>query len=189
MLLYMIRHGQSKDNEGQRHSGWSNCSLSEKGIADAQATQKRLIGVEFDKVYSSDTLRAVQTRKIIRPDCEPVLTELLREINVGELSGRPLGNAPENDIEKYENARNTRDFRAYGGESTEDQLKRVQKFIEKIENDPSDRIAVFCHEGTIRCAFTLLINDGKWAKIACKNGAICIFECSDGKWTLNAWDK
>lgn len=176
------------DNYEQRHSGWSNCSLSEKGIADAQETKKRLIGVEFDEVYSSDTLRAVQTRKIIRPDCEAVLTELLREINVGELSGRPLGKAPENDTEKYENARSTRDFRAYGGECTDDQLARIKKFIEIIENDPKDRIAAFCHEGTIKCAFSLLVNGGKWAKIGCKNGAICVFEYSDGEWSLKEWD-
>lgn len=187
MLLYMIRHGQSEDNAAKRFSGWANCSLSEKGFNDAKETAKRLEGVEFDRVYSSDTLRAVQTRETIRPDANAIETELLRELNVGEVMGYLRDDCPAIFGEKFIN-RPGRNFRDFGGESTEDQMERVRRFLQILEKDPADCVAAFCHEGTIRCALSIMERRETLTERNCKNGAICIFEYSDGKWTLVEWD-
>ena len=185
MLLYMIRHGQSEDNAVKRFSGWANCPLSEKGMNDARETAKRLGDVRFDKVYSSDTLRARQTCEIIRPDADPVFTDRLREINVGELSGKL--ERIENELLEINDDRRARDYRFYGGENTADQMARVRGFIETVEKD-SGTVAAFCHEGTIKCALTIVEDSETFINGDCKNGAICIFEYSEGEWSLLEWD-
>ena len=187
MILYMIRHGQSIDNAVRRFSGWANSPLSERGIADAMETAKRLHGVQFDKVYSSDTRRAAQTCEIIRPDAKPIFTELLREINVGELSGKLVADCPMIYGERITEDRRARDYRFYGGENTDDQMARVRSFIDMVEKD-SGTVAAFCHEGTIKCALTIVEGSETFINRDCKNGAICIFEYSEGEWTLLEWD-
>ena len=187
MLLYMIRHGQSEDNAVRRFSGWANCSLSEKGMNDARDTGIRLGDVSFDKIYSSDTLRARQTCEIIRPNANPILTELLREINVGELSGKLVADCPAIYGERINDDRRLRNYRFYGGENTDDQMARVRSFFDMVEKD-SGNVAVFCHEGTIKCALTIVEGSETFINRDCKNGAICIFEYSDGEWSLLEWD-
>lgn len=187
MLLYMIRHGQSEDNAARRFSGWANCSLSEKGFNDARETAKRLGDVEFDRVYSSDTLRAVQTRETIRPDANAIETKLLRELNVGEVTGYLRDDCPAIFGDKFIN-HPYRDFRAFGGENTADQMERVRKFLKMLEADPADKVAAFCHEGTIRCALSIVEKSETLTERNCKNGAICIFEYSEGEWSLLEWD-
>ena len=187
MILYMIRHGQSVHNLERKFSGWANCPLSEKGFNDAKETAKRLEGVKFDRIYSSDTLRAVQTRETIRPGAEAIELPLLRELNVGELSGHPRSECPDLFGERFTTCP-FRDFRQMGGESTEDQIERVRKFLKMLEDDPVDCVAAFCHEGTIRCALTVMEGLDTLTERNCTNGAICIFKYSEGAWSLLEWN-
>ena len=183
----MIRHGQSVHNLEERFSGWANCPLSEKGFNDAKETAKRLEGVKFDRIYSSDTLRAVQTRETIRPSADAIESPLLRELNVGELSGHFRRECPEIFGERFTTCP-FRDFRQMGGESTADQMERVREFLKILESDPCDCAAVFCHEGTIRCTLGIIEGSDTLTDRKCKNGAICIFKYSEGEWTLLEWD-
>ena len=85
MKLYVIRHGQSEGNIRGVFSGWHQHNLTEKGREDACRAGRIISKVKFDKVYSSDLYRAIETAKIALPDyeCEP--TPLIKEINVGLL--------------------------------------------------------------------------------------------------------
>ena len=87
--LYLIRHGQSMGNAGY---GRDNLTLKEEndpyltelGIFQAQKAGEALSGINFDAVYSSALLRAVQTAtEIIKKQPEekilnilPLLTEV-----------------------------------------------------------------------------------------------------------------
>ena len=46
--------------------------------------------ISFDKIYSSDLYRARETAEIAISGCRYETSELLREINVGSLSGKLL---------------------------------------------------------------------------------------------------
>ena len=64
--LYIIRHGQSQGNiervtEGLSHEDLHDPRLTELGKTQAIACGERLKNVEFDAVYSSALLRAVET--------------------------------------------------------------------------------------------------------------------------------
>ena len=59
--LILVRHGQSQWNLENRFTGWVDVPLSKKGIDEAIDAGKKLKDVEFDTVYVSHMLRAVQT--------------------------------------------------------------------------------------------------------------------------------
>ena len=86
MKLYMVRHGQSETNLAGKFTGWAQVSLTEQGFADARRAGVYLQGKTFDRIYSSDLKRAVQTAQTAIPGCEPIQLACLREINVGDLS-------------------------------------------------------------------------------------------------------
>jgi len=90
MRLYFVRHGESTanclhefSNSGNKHS------LTEKGIAQAQALARGLRGIGFSRIYTSPISRAVQTARILAEhfDAPVVQTEALREWSVGIYEG------------------------------------------------------------------------------------------------------
>jgi len=59
--LILVRHGQSQWNLEDRFTGWVDVPLSKKGIDEAISAGKKLKDIEFDSMYVSHMLRAVQT--------------------------------------------------------------------------------------------------------------------------------
>ena len=63
--LILVRHGQSQWNLENRFTGWMDVSLSKKGIDEAielaRTRKKELKDYEFDTMYVSHMLRAIQT--------------------------------------------------------------------------------------------------------------------------------
>lgn len=80
MKLYVVRHGQTNDNVA-RTVATSNSSLSGLGIKQAESVGLRLKDIHFDKIYISDTKRAVDTATQILEyhNSAHVYTPLLRE--------------------------------------------------------------------------------------------------------------
>ena len=89
MLLYVIRHGESETNLSH-WTGWNDVNLTDKGRQDAARAGEMLKGIDFDAIYASDLTRALNTAQIALPGCQPKITPLLREINVGDLAGNPI---------------------------------------------------------------------------------------------------
>lgn len=65
--LVLVRHGESTWNEENRFTGWYDCPLSEKGLAEAQDGARLLKegGFTFDVAYTSTLQRAIKTLWII----------------------------------------------------------------------------------------------------------------------------
>lgn len=188
MLLYMIRHGESTANPMLRHAGWAQVPLTAKGEQDAQVARETLKGIEFDAVYSSDLVRALQTKEIALPGVAFEVTPLLREINVGELAGKLPDEATAIYGEKYLADKARADFRDYGGENREDHQARAVAFLRLLEKSPVSRVAAFCHEGTMRRTLEFVQGANAPIKRHCKNGGVCIFEHKEGTWHLVHWE-
>ena len=185
MRMYMIRHGQSVANAKKLHAGWSQTPLSPKGEEDARALAEVLKGYAFDKVYSSDTLRAIQTQNLALPGADAVLSDLLREINVGELAGKHADDCLQEYGERYLTDKAAHDFCPYGGECLQMQMARVQRFMDTLAAENGENIAVFCHEGTIRCALQYA-GDRIVHKESLKNCGVYVFERTDSIWQFVA---
>lgn len=63
MKLVLVRHGESEWNKLNLFTGWTDVSLSEKGIEEAKTGGRRLKeeGYDFDVCYTSYLKRAIDT--------------------------------------------------------------------------------------------------------------------------------
>ena len=59
--LILVRHGESQWNLENRFTGWIDVPLSKKGIEESISAGKKLRDIEFDTMYVSHMLRAIQT--------------------------------------------------------------------------------------------------------------------------------
>ena len=68
MVFIVLRHGQSIFNKDNILAGWTDVVLSEKGRREALEAGTKLnhLGIKFDKIFSSDLKRAIETRNIIQ---------------------------------------------------------------------------------------------------------------------------
>jgi 2,3-bisphosphoglycerate-dependent phosphoglycerate mutase len=61
--VVLLRHGESEWNKENKFTGWTDVDLSEKGLAEAKAAGKTLLGegYTFDVAFTSVLKRAIRT--------------------------------------------------------------------------------------------------------------------------------
>ncbi|MDX1795406.1 MAG: 2,3-bisphosphoglycerate-dependent phosphoglycerate mutase [Hydrogenovibrio sp.] len=62
--LVLLRHGESVWNLKNIFTGWVDVPLSQNGIKEAEVAGKRIADIEFDVVFSSMQIRAMETAMI-----------------------------------------------------------------------------------------------------------------------------
>lgn len=92
--IYIIRHGKTQMNHANLLQGRSDIPLNEEGIRQAQEAADRLRDVRFAHVFTSPLGRAVQTAAIVVPGMEPVVDDLLIEMDYGPFEGTDLTHLP-----------------------------------------------------------------------------------------------
>ena len=150
MRVFVVRHGQSRHNLENKDSGWSDSPLSDLGHSQARAIAPVFEGMKFDRIFSSDLPRAMQTAQDVLPGCKPELSEKLREISVGTNSGiyRPALKEKYGDMYPASVARH--DYTPFGGENDDMVYERVSSFMKFLETlEGCENVAVFGHEGTV----------------------------------------
>lgn len=188
MKLYMVRHGQSETNLAKRFTGWAQVNLTEQGIADAKRAGEYLKGLAFDRVYSSDLIRAVQTAQYALPGCEPVQLKLLREINVGALERQKIDECAALYGADFEQNRLVRNFVPYGGENQDMIRARVEQFLQMMEQESGGSVVAFVHAGIVQTMLeTVLGMEVDRSRVRCLNGSVTIFEYEGGRWMLRTW--
>ena len=190
MQVYIIRHGQSEANLSGTYSGWAHVSLTEKGFADAAHAGELLKDVVFDRVYSSDLKRAIQTCQTALPGAEIIEDPLLREISTGILTGTYHKDALKLYGDAHRKCTQTRDYSRYGGESHQMHCARVNRFMKKLEENPVDgNVAIFCHDGTTKAIFSYVLGaEIHPYRLCTDNGSVCIVTYDNGAWQLKRWN-
>ena len=161
-----MRHGESETNKTSCWTGWLDAPLTECGIEDARRAGEQLSCRSFDKVYSSDLIRARKTAEIALPGCNPELSPLLREIRLGDLEGRPL-----TDLTPEMREAHPEGYAAFGGEDFSELKERVKAFLSILEGDAEScqSIAVFSHGGWLKSAFSTVL--GEISRFSYKKGS------------------
>lgn len=191
MKIYMVRHGQSGSNAEDVHGGWDQSSLTEKGRADAAIARARLEGISFDKVYSSDLNRTIETQQIALPDAVAERSTLIREINVGSLQGVSRDACLKKYGDSYIRNKLRLDFSDYGGETHQQFRDRICEFLSALEASSYKNVAVFCHGGVIRTMMEIITGveiENKSSAFKCLNCGVYIFEYSGNIWRLDTWN-
>jgi len=189
MKLYFIRHGQSLGNAIRMHSTQLQVPLTEQGENDARIAGSMIRHIPFDKVYTSDLKRAVQTCQIALPGVEFEQLEILREIDVGSLMGRYVEDCIAQYGQSYVEHKRDNDFLCYGGENDEMLSRRIRQFLTMMEKTPYEKVAVFGHEMYIRTVMNVITGFyHDKATTPCHNGSVSVFEFKDGHWRLDSWN-
>ena len=181
MKLYFIRHGESETNLAGHYTGWAQVNLTEKGVRDAEGVRPMLSGIKFDKIFSSDLIRAMKTAETAIPGCTYETTPLLREVNVGNLALKPF--PPKDDPRR---ALMVNGFADFGGESYAELRERAIKFLEMAKALDCDNIAAFTHAGFLRQLLSIILSANvSKMNFVCSNCCIVILELRNGNWMLS----
>lgn len=154
-MIYLVRHGL--DDE-RFIGGWSNIGLIEEGIKQVEDTIKFLKKdkIEFEKIFSSDIERAIETAQMIQKEFNvPLHLDLrLREQNKGDFNGMLETKAKEENVNFFQNI--TKDTVYPNGESLVDFNNRIRLnlpyFLEK------DKSLIVTHRGVINALYYQLEN-------------------------------
>ncbi|MBQ0056628.1 MAG: histidine phosphatase family protein [Bacteroidales bacterium] len=91
MRLYLLRHGETDWNRSHRFQGRIDIPLNQAGRDLAIETRRNMPVIQFDKVYCSPLIRAVETSHILLegrfPIDDIIIDERISEVCFGEWEG------------------------------------------------------------------------------------------------------
>ena len=146
--FYFVRHGESEANAARRFAGQSDSPLTARGRRQAEAVADELAKVKFDRVVSSDLSRTRDTAAVIgnRQGVPVEVVPELREIDVGERTGRPF-----DEVADLPGSRDDGFLAWPGGETLEQVLSRSLRAIDRLAREnPGKTICVVGHGGVNR---------------------------------------
>lgn len=185
MLVYLVRHGQSFSNRAGVRNGQTDVPLTEQGFLDAKNAGEKLKGIKFDRVISSDLIRAVQTAQTAIEGTSPQRDSRLREIDVGKLAGHTPSECRE-FFENYDENNLVQNYLPYDGENAEMVATRIKSFMNDLEAvKDCENVAIFAHQGSIFYILRYVLDFPIFkTKIALDNGSITIIEYSGQSWKI-----
>lgn len=139
--LYLVRHGESKDNVARIIQGQKPGELTPAGIVQMEELAISLFEIHFDAILSSDLKRAYDSAQILsRQLNHPVqTTPLLRERDWGNYTGRFIP-----DLKSLPMPDNV--------EKMEDLLNRAKSFLEWVKADYQGKTVLAVGHGIINKA-------------------------------------
>ena len=158
--LLLVRHGLTQWNEEKRYLGNSDIPLSEVGKQQAVVLAQELHEEHFDKIYTSDLRRALETASSVKANRElPLIADSrLRELNFGVFEGLTFSEAKTQSPNMLTAWLENYDQPPDGGESFSSFSERVGSFLDdlKMIECPKTYLIV-CHEGTLREIVRILL--------------------------------
>jgi 2,3-bisphosphoglycerate-dependent phosphoglycerate mutase len=152
VTVCLVRHGRTTFGRDDLLCGWSDPPLDEVGVAHARELAKTLAARNFERVWTSDLLRAQQTAVLIS-GAEPHVDARLREIDLGDLDGKRFDSC---DAGTQAALIAFDGFQAPGGESVDSFRERVLGFVSDL---PSGDHLVVTHGGVIRLLLRMFGRD------------------------------
>ncbi len=148
--IWWVRHGSTDWNEEKRWQGYTDVPLNERGRFEAECLARRLRGIKFDGVWSSDLSRSMETARIAMPGAEIHPDSRLREIPMGVAEGHVWSELTASQQERIEKWWSDPYGLKFPGtnESLRDTETRLRQWRDEL---PDGRYLVFTHGGTMRC--------------------------------------
>ena len=189
LKIYLIRHGETEFNKQGKEWGQPNeMPLNDWGFEQCKKLAQKLSKIKFDKLFSSDIKRAMQTAEVVSKTIGLPINEDKR---LGEYNPGEVDPSSEKWIEEYKKLLNSGmskyDIRPFGGENIWDLIKRVKSFLEDIQKEEGT-IIVIAHSGVNAAFMNLSRGREKNDFVSIKQDSTCInvLEYEDGKWNILA---
>jgi len=192
--LYFIRHAECEANtHPEIIGGRSNSSpLTANGKEQARKLYQRLNNINFDEIFCSPAVRAIETARIGIGSLEKIIiTDKLQELDQGEWTGKVRKDTytPET-LEII--SKDPLNFKAQGGESQYEVAIRMKEWLDETKvNYPSDyKIAAFTHNGAIKYLLRDLLSKdiGIDFSIQLENTSITQIRYTEGTWKLSRFN-
>lgn len=163
-IVYYV-HGTTIDNESKLATGWDQMPLSSKGVKQTQKAALQVNSNEYDVIYSSDLVRAIESAKILFANRknEIKIDQRLRECNYGVFTKKA-------NIELAYKEHIEEPF--LGGESLEDVEKRMRDFLKELALSNYKKIAIVSHR-VPQLALDVIISKLTWESAIKKDWRLC----------------
>lgn len=147
MKIYIVRHGQTESNVGNKLLGVTDEDINSIGKLQAKKAKETLCDVKIDICFAPPLKRTKHTASIICEDNVPiVIDERLIERGFGTLEGGSY------------NGKYTRDFwnfylnkKEYDVEPLQDLFSRTKEFLDYLKKNYIDKnVLIVSHAATIR---------------------------------------
>ncbi len=176
--LIFVRHGESRANELRTFAGHLDIPLSDRGVAQANATADFVTAqYRVDKIYCSDLSRAYHTAlPIAQRSGAPLLkTEKLREIYAGEWEGQTFDGLQSRYADSYGVwLADIGNAHPPAGESVRALSERVYSAVQEIASENEGKTVVIAtHATPIRT-------------LVCRLRGLDIAEMKSVPWVTNA---
>ena len=151
--IFVLRHGEIATGDTRRFVGQRDLPLTETGIEQARLWQQELAPIRFNRIFTSDLPRCLETTAIVAETQEARIEEVpaFREINLGEWQGIEVDEIRRLYPDQFEQrGRNIANFRPPGGESFSDLYDRVAPVFEDITQGLEGAALIVCHSGVIK---------------------------------------
>ncbi len=180
--LILIRHGLTLWNKSGRYCGCKDVALSKEGKAQAKRLSNLLKDAKFDKIYSSDRKRALQTARIIFKKAKIVKAPLLREINFGAIEGLRHKDILKKYPVIYRNwIKDPYKTCLPKAEPMNEFKKRVIQGITRIVRlNPGKELAIVCHGGVISILIGSILKKNNFWKYVPKGASLTVVEYKNG---------
>ena len=179
-----MRHGETNWNRERRIQGQQQNPLSDLGIKQARRLGLRLEAETFDKVYSSDLKRALQTAQLAVPGTGIDRDERLREISRGVLEGHTKDEMTGEEVQLYKTMRQDPfNNRPPDGENFQDMNARVEDWLRSLPEE--GKVAAFTHGGVIHTSLHLLLGSSDAWSFAVNNTSITKLLVGEGHTTIS----
>jgi len=183
--IAIIRHGSTAWNKAGRLQGSSDIPLDEEGREQARKLGKRLMGEDWDIVYSSRLQRAKETAQIIA-DAIQHPHPLLEDDRIREAGGGLTeGTTEEERVQKWGSDWKLLDL---GIETQEEVIARGKEFLtELVAKHSGKKILIVSHGGFIRKIIRELVPDAPHQPML-KNTSITEILHADNTWSCHLYN-
>jgi len=187
----LVRHGQTEWNRLERFRGRADVPLNEVGLAQAEATGRR-VAAEWRPaaVYSSPLSRAVKTAEAIARRCDLDVQHHpgLVDIDFGAWQGLTLAEARQNWPDEIDAWYNRPHLASIPGGEVLDKLRlrALQTVNELADRHPGETIVLVGHTVINRIILLgiLRLGNERFWRLGQDTCAINVFEAEDGDFTL-----
>jgi alpha-ribazole phosphatase len=201
--LYLVRHGLTAWNAEKRYIGHTDHGILREKREQLSSLKEALQQLQFQRIYSSDLKRCLETLDYVYPTKDFLRDERLREMNFGEWEGKT-----------YDFLKGDPHYRKWvddgehhtppAGESASSFKGRIDSFINQLlkemteetddketddENSDSSTILIVTHGGVIRHFLTRFMPSSsfwEW-KVIHGTGLHVTLENAEGEWRCSSW--
>ncbi|MDD2852784.1 MAG: histidine phosphatase family protein [Desulfuromonadaceae bacterium] len=187
--VYLMRHGDSRQDEIRRFIGRTDHPLNETGRAQAEAWERKLAHIRFGTICCSNLLRSIETARIIGLRQRGTLTILpdLGEINLGSWDGMSISDVRQLFPLEYERrGSDLIGYRPPDGESFTDLSARVLPAFENAISQAGKNMLIVGHAGVNRTILCHLLGMplANLFRLEQEYGCLNILEFAVGAWVV-----